>query len=678
MPPRPSLPASLCIAFLTLILTLAPPSLWADVVLVDTEAGVAPAPIYLYPGAPPRTRDAAVTLADYLEKICGARPELIESAPTSLPERALWVGYQPGLEKVFPGLDFDFQFPEETLIAANERYLVIAGRDRWDPDHMEARGRLADITGRQQEYGTANAVYTFLQDQLGVRWLWPGEKGEDVPEARRLAFAPFEQRYHPQIRARSGMLVRLSLGDTKEGPDELWARYQRVQLDSLELDGGHGFGDWWDLYHETHPDYFALQPDGTRSGFPGGHNAKLCETNPAVWEQWLENVAERRKADPTLHVFNVSENDSWASGFCVCEKCQAWDNPDAETGTFHWKGVTEDRPVLSDRQVTFANHLARMLKERFPGQDLYVQLHAYGFSRPAPVAAVPDDNVIISSVSNFHLRGDGVGDDRTLAMKQFGDWGEKASLLAWRPNLGSAAGHGWGLPDVAMTQAAEDLRFVADRHCMGLFFDMLWLHWSTQGPHYYALAHLAWNPYTDVEALMDDYYQRGFGPAAAEVKAYWRLWEKARTDFVAEARNRQRIYGSPQTYTPELLGQAQALLEAANAKLDAAGAPPKYRDRVAFVQCGLDYSRMVLDTRRWMQTYESSKGKEKQAAAAEVLANWKMAAKMKATFPEFAINWVYVFNQPNSKRMLGLHPKYPLSGRTKRESEETVDGDGLE
>jgi hypothetical protein len=30
------------------------------------------------------------------------------------------------------------------------------------------------------------------------------------------------------------MFRKLSLGDNKEGPDELWARYQRVQLDSLK------------------------------------------------------------------------------------------------------------------------------------------------------------------------------------------------------------------------------------------------------------------------------------------------------------------------------------------------------------------------------------------------------------------------------------------------------------
>jgi hypothetical protein len=34
--------------------------------------------------------------------------------------------------------------------------------------------------------------------------------------------------------------------------------------------------------------------------------------------------------------------------------------------------------------------------------------------------------------------------------------------LTGRPNLGSAVGFRWGIPDVARTRVAEDYRFVAD------------------------------------------------------------------------------------------------------------------------------------------------------------------------------------------------------------------------
>ena len=529
---------------------------------------------------------------------------------------------------------------------------------------MEAKGRLAQKTGLQQEYGTANAVYTFLQDCLHVRWLWPGETGEDILPQKTIALVPFEFRYHPQIRARSGMFVRLSLGDNKEGPDELWARYQRVQLDSLELAGGHAFGHWWEKYHEQHPDYFALQPDGTRSPHPNPNNTKLCDTNPDVWQQWLAEVEEALQADPTRRVFNVSPNDGYDFGHCVCQRCLAWDHPDGEKFTWRWKGKQEERPALSDRQVTFANTLARMLEKRFPDRQLFVQLHAYGYSRPAPIAAVPDENVIISSVANFHMRGDGVGDSRTESMKQFADWARKAPHLAWRPNLGNPVGLQWGMPDVAMKQAAEDFRFVADHNCIGLFFDMFWFHWATQGPHYYLLAHLAWDPYIDAQAVMDDYYRRGFGPASEEIKAYWTLMENTRQAFVDEVPNRYRAFDIPQRYTPELLTEAESLLDRAAAKV--VGGPQIHGRRIEFLRAGLEHTRLVVDTRRWMQKVEESKGKDDEAVA-RVKANWEKGAEMRDSLPEFAVNYQAVFSQPLNKRMMGLHPDNPLTGRAMRE-----------
>lgn len=643
----------------------------ADLVLVGQ--GIAPAPIVVFQDAPPRTRDAAVTLADYIEKIGGQRPEVVDGEPKPLPQRAIWVGFQPVVKTLFPNIDFEFQHPEETLIAASEQHLVIAGRDRWDPAHMEAKGRLAMKTGMQQEYGTANAVYTFIQDKLGVRWLWPGE--EDVVKRERIAVAPCEFPYHPQIRARSGMFVKLSLGDNKEGPDELWARFQRVQLDSLELLGGHAFSHWWEKYHEQHPDYFALQPDGSRSSHPNPRNTKLCESNPAVWDRWLAEVEEQLQANPTQRVFNVSENDGYDYGHCVCEKCLAKDHPDGEKFTWRWKGKTEERPALSDRQVHFANTLARMLKQRYPDRQLFVQLHAYGYSRPAPIAVVPDENVLISSVANFHMRGDGPADGRDIAMRQHAEWAKKAKHLMWRPNLGSPVGLSWGMPDVAMMQAGEDFRFVADNHCIGVFMDMFWFHWANQGPHYYALAHLAWDPYADVQAVMDDYYQRAFGPAAAELKAYWELLEQTRMEFVRAKPSRQRAYDIPEKYTPELLAKAQSHLDAASAKL--ASADDKYRRRLDFVRCGFDYTKLVVETRAAMQEFEASKGEDVEAKA-KVLANWDRAERMKEEFPEFAINWQPVFRTPNpggdAKRIMGLHPDHPLSGRALRE----LRGAGLE
>ncbi|MFA7160206.1 MAG: hypothetical protein WC299_12980, partial [Kiritimatiellia bacterium] len=228
--------------------------------MILADGGASLVPIIL-PGDPSLfTRMAAADLAEYIGKISGAKPEIIEGLPDPVPEHAIWVGFQPKLKELFPGADFDFKHPEEILIKSDGKNLVIAGRDVRDPKQAvikagktqaERFSYLAgfqfanrDVEGFQLEYGTVNAVYTFLQDNLGVRWLWPGNDGEVVPRQARIAFMPFEARYHPKIRMRHSLFATstiFKLGGAPGTGNGDWIRRQRAQLDSMYATSGHGF-----------------------------------------------------------------------------------------------------------------------------------------------------------------------------------------------------------------------------------------------------------------------------------------------------------------------------------------------------------------------------------------------------------------------------------------------------
>ncbi len=626
----------------------------APFVLVDQKAGVAPAPLILFADAPPLTREAAVELADYIEKTCGARPELFEGAPQQLPERAIWVGYQPALKSLFPNIDFDFQHPEEILIAANENHLVIAGRDRWDPKNLTVEGIDEPIVGRQLEYGTANAVCTFLQDYLEIRWFWPGELGEDVPPRKTIALDPFEFRYHPQIRARGGAFNFSQLSNKGYGRAHDWTRIQRLQLGSLSIFGGHAFRDWWERLYDTQPELFALQPDGTRGTHPSPKNVKLCQSNPAVWRQWLADVKHQLEQDPNATVFNGSPNDGWSSGHCVCENCRAWDHPDGEPRLMHWLHFREERPALSDRHVTFANQLAALLRKRYPDKDYYVMMLSYGHSRPAPIEARPAENVIMASVANFygrtHLvdRGSTWG---TTHREQFASWGKLAHQVAWRPNTGSPAGWQQGLPDVSIQQTIEDIQFAAENRCIGIYIDAIWEHWATQGPQLYVTAQLFWDPSKDGQAILEDYYRRAFGPAAADVRTYFETLETARMKFVEEHGYGGGAFNFPQLYTEELLREAGGHLQTAAEKVG--DAPEIHRKRVEFIQAGLTFTELLMENIGAMDSYWRKKD---DSIAKRVIANWERMERLCQNHP-YAINWSPV--RPSTPRMIGLHPDYP-------------------
>ena len=569
-----------------------------------TEKGVGKVPIILFAKAPPMTRQAANELASCIEKVSGTKPEVIEGLPSPVPEHAIWVGYQPKLKELFPGIDFDFKNREEILIASNGKHLVIAGRDRWDPAAMEFRKTKhgIDFYG-QQEYGTANAIYTFIQDYLGVRWLWPGPTGEDIIRKDTIAFKPFEYRYAPPLRLRRGILYWCDRTKQRGRLTADWGRQQRLFLDSSGnlVQQDHAFDTWWDRFHEKHPEYFALQPNGKRTnGYPSPKKVKMCMSNPEVWDVWLKDVEEQLKKDPAKTCFSAAENDNISDGHCVCPACEAWDAPDAPRRIFVWKGMSQPHVALSDRQIRFANQLARKLKEKYPDKNYTVMTYAYGFSMPPPRNVKPDKNVIVFFVG--HLFNDMNGTDRwsldneTFA-QQINGWAATGANLVFRPNLPGNAGLYFGIPDVAFGRVMDCFHVMASKHCEGFQLAAFWNFWPTQGPLYYMLAQLAWDPSRDGRKILEDYYQRGFGPAAAELKAYWEFMEQTRNRMVDSKLSFREAYDSAFFRKAEdLLAKADELVK---------GKDGIYAKRITHVRNGLVFTKLMIDILELREKYKS-------------------------------------------------------------------------
>jgi hypothetical protein len=607
----------------------------ADFVLADEAAGVSAAPIFVAKDAPPNTREAAATLAEYIGKTCGRAPAVSDDEPQSLPKRAIWIGGQPVVKTLFPKTNFDFDHPEEILIAANEHHLVIAGRDR--------------IVGeRQTESGTANAVYTFLQRNLEVRWLWPGALGEDIIKRERVAFAPFEYRFHPPFRQRK--MARSSVGAAGSN----WFRRQRLDLDSLRYEAGHAFTSWWEKYHEEHPDYFALQPDGSRPAYPKPDTVKICVSSPRVQAQWLDNTVAAFRADPSKIMASASPNDSSLSGHCVCPDCRAWDAPGGEKVSLYGQGGKVEGVMLTDRYVTFANLLARGLRERLPGRETSIGLHAYGPYTAPPVDAVPDPSIAIAYVGHFPLTTDA---SRQEQKQQWAAWAAKATMMIYRPNLWYFCGGVWGFPEVAMTRTIEDFRFLAENRCIGLMVDTWRQNWATQGPQYYLMAALAYDPLQDGAAVLRDYYHRGFGPAAGEIEKYWTLMERAHDKITAspevKTSSRYRFNLPPlfqQIYKGELLNEADALFREAQTKT--ATGPEVYGQRVAFVRAGFEFTRLMMQGAAVMTKVRASDGKDAEAVRAGIEI-WDKIEKLDRAADPLAINYGLTLGAMTGKGYMG-------------------------
>lgn len=569
-------------------------------------------PIVLPEGAPVSAKNAAAELARVIGMMSGATPEVMSGAPEARPRAAIWVGYQDALKEVFPGVDFTFQHPEEILIVSKGGGVAIVGRDR-------------AVGGTEQESGTANAVYTFAQKYLGARWLWPGALGEDIPAKATVSLPEFEYRFHPVFVQRD---IFRNLNKDGFGRLAEWCVRQRIFHDSFDVPAAHAFGEWWDRYGKEHPEYFALQPDGTRGTYPElANRKKLCEGEPAVWKQWLVEVGEQLEKNPAKRVFGTSANDSSNSGICTDPRSTAWDHPDAPKWSYDWANENRLGPAMSNRYVTFANTLARMLEAKYPGKGYYVSVMAYGPGKLPPIDLVPDENVFVSYVGAFPLLDK---NRRDIEKADFAAWGRLTKNIVYRPNITFYTGGNHALPAVSFRNVIEDFRFLAENGCRGLIFDTLLDHWGTQGPMYYLMAELAWDPLQDGEALLADYFERGFGPAAKPVRAYFELMEKSheavfnRPDWLAGGRMYKQLSERrmiQEAWSPEVLAQARKLLGEAAAK---AAGDAKFSERVAFVARGLDFSEKLIATLDLMNRARESGGKDYEAVEeAQKLVAWR-------------------------------------------------------
>ncbi len=589
-------PSAVRIALFLSLLLLPLVSISASVVLV--RDGVATMPIVLAENASEENRRAAELLVQYVEKMSDARLKIFAEPPTG--GGAIWIGPHPDQAEVFPNLDLDFQNAEEIFIYAGNGHILITGRDLFGGD-------------KQMEFGTANAVYTFLQQFLDIRWFMPTPLWEDVPKRSTVEIAPVSYRFHPVFRERHFW----------GGADAPWKRFQRLELSSYPYRGGHAYTDWWEKYGEAHPEWFALTSEGKRAPVRNPKDVKLCVSNPEVAEQWLRNATEAFENDPTLLMVSASPNDGpW---FCQCEGCVAWDLPD---GPF----------AGADRYVRYWNTLARGLRERFPDREVYVGAYAYSSYRNAPKDHQLEPNIAIAYVGHFPLANDAV----TAQEKQaWSDWAAMATQMVFRPNLFHYSG-GWvGLPTLSMQRTIEDFRFLADHNCVGLQVDTLPRSWATQGVQFYLMAQLAYDPYQDGNAILRDFYERGFGPAADTMATYFELMEDAHELILTHIRHsggfaRSAVEFYQQAFNDERLDKAEAILDRAAAEL--ADAPEIFHQRLQFIRDGCTFIRLQMEITRVMERVRESEGKDVEAVREALALHAQREEFSKGRFVTYA-NW---------------------------------------
>src|ERR1700744_1927961 len=137
--------------------------------LTIAEQGRSAFSIVVPPSAPQSLLEAAGELQRDLAESTGAKlPMLTATAKVHEP----FISLGETLQAQMAGLNIKEISLEGFRIITRNGNLYILGPDTPDGGHTATGGT---------SNGTANGIYTFLEDYLGVRWLLPGDLGRDVP-----------------------------------------------------------------------------------------------------------------------------------------------------------------------------------------------------------------------------------------------------------------------------------------------------------------------------------------------------------------------------------------------------------------------------------------------------------------------------------------------------------------
>lgn len=522
-----------------------------------------------------------------------------------------------------------------TLPAVNGN-AVAADGDRWRWRGQTYASQIRFAPGENGIHITASAgtvtiaaddvdqgMVTFMRDFLHYRMLWPGPAGEVFQRGENVTAPAAELTDAPFLAERAIRNAYASGLNTWTAPDGTTLKlacptrqldsFTRLGLDPREaLESLRGHGDWWPVqrlggrlkaagganfygWPEKYADkkeWFAMQFDGTRS--VRSQDVRICKSNPDVIRASAAAVAEAVLRQPGLEYYHLSPSDGGYDIMCMCAGCRQWD-PQTSLGLCTRRVfLGRNRPVFrypgyTDRVLRYTLAVADAVRPRCPQVTLFYLAYSGYAAPPLTITALPD-NVAVTYVGLQYLNDRKLAEDR----QTWDHWAALAGKLRLRPNL---LLEGMGLPVLYPTKLAWDLRHGAETGMIGADFDSLSHHWATQGLNYYVLAQLLWDPTLSAAEIIDDYCQRGFGPAADAVKEYFTRCENltsriaaADTGNMAELEDLTHdeyasfIRKAGYYFSADLLAELAACLDRA---ATAAGTDTPERTRVDFLRDGL-------------------------------------------------------------------------------------------
>ncbi|MDD5679433.1 MAG: DUF4838 domain-containing protein [Kiritimatiellae bacterium] len=484
---------------------------------------------------------AAEELQKYLEKICGARLEII-------PENKMVVekGVGPSSARVFIGKTTAAE-QLRNMLKKRDTDAFMVKIERQQIGEFVRPGQWDDRPGTWHDLflvgagdrGTLYAVYDFLERELGCRWLAPGELWEEIPRQATIAVPAGARLEEPGMKYRQDYALGHYDWALKQkannGRRLNWMlnwmpeRYREVAPLPIDVRG-------WESAHDTppmvlgvsreNPEWFALDNKGKRV------MSQICFSNPEVHDLLAERLSQLLRECPELDFISIGCADGLTVNYCRCARCLEWDalgSPERQGGK---------RGGHTHRWLAMVNAVADRLAESDPGKTLLAAAYSSYQEPPDPAVIKPATNVII-----FYCTWDGCrlhgfehgSDDPNRAPEMGAHSKHRQWIEAWRDITPAGMimleyvqrSSMDGMAGANPRRFVKDMRYLKKNRFVGYAGFAAPLPWGLHIVNRYAVAKAMWNPDIDADALVKDFCEHAFHAASSNMQNFVNTIEDA-------------------------------------------------------------------------------------------------------------------------------------------------------
>ena len=329
-----------------------------------------------------RLCESVKDLALYLEKMSGAKVEIVEGEPKADDPRLPILIGDLAVKAMGP-VGKTYPYKQAFRVVANSKNIGLMG---------------------ESDLATSYAIYEVL-DQLGCRWFMPSEMGEYVPQSKTISLTEQDLKSAPGTIYRGIWYA-----------DEAYRR--RNRHGGLKLSAGHALELSYIKKDELaqHPEWVASFADGRPMP------KRLKWSNMELADAIAGKILERHAANPQPS-YSLSPDDGATFDESPADK--ALDAGDIDT-TFQGASIT-------DRLMVLANRIAEKVTAKEP--DVLLGILAYvQYTRP-PVREKVNPNVVPQIAPITYARAHPMDDDRVPGNKDLRyiveGWAKKAPRTSY-------------------------------------------------------------------------------------------------------------------------------------------------------------------------------------------------------------------------------------------------------